>query len=61
MLESKMADKECIYMTAENLGARKVGDQVNLKGKIIDVYKNRMQEEMVLIEIRKENSLAFHN
>jgi hypothetical protein len=61
MLESKMADKECIYLTADNAGCRRIGDRVILTGKVIDVFKNRNQEDMVLIEVKKDHSLAFHN
>jgi hypothetical protein len=60
MLEAKMAGKESIYLTAENAGSHRIGDKVILTGKVIEVYKNRNSEGMVLIEIKKDHSLTFH-
>lgn len=59
MLESKMADKECIYLTSDG-GTHKVGDRIILTGKVIEVFRNRNSEQVILIEIKKDNSLAFH-
>jgi hypothetical protein len=54
-----MADKECIYLTSDG-GTHKVGDRIILTGKVIEVFRNRNSEQVILIEIKKDNSLAFH-
>jgi hypothetical protein len=60
MLESKMASKEFIYLTAESNG-HKVGDKIILTGKVIEIYNTWDKQGMVLIEIKKDHSLTFHN